>query len=112
MEVLIALVILAIALLAVVKSMNSSVRNTYRIKNSLSAHWVAMNIASELQLSLLPLPKEGVIEGDMNLLGQQWHWVVGDDGGQTPHFQRSYVNVLLDGKQYQHLVVVVSKSNE
>ena len=56
-EVLIALVILAIALTAIVKITADNVNNTITIKNYIIARQVAVNTIKYAQLGLIPLPE-------------------------------------------------------
>ena len=55
-EVLIALFIIAIALAAAIQATNQSVRATRHVRNTTIAHFVAMNVLSEIQVGLLPVP--------------------------------------------------------
>lgn len=69
-EVLVALVIVAIALAAVIGSKNSGVVNIDYLKQRSVAHWVAMNHANELQLQLDSVKPNGRYEVEM--AGQVW----------------------------------------
>lgn len=69
-EVLVALVIVAIALAAVIRSVNAGVVNTDYLKQRNIAHWVAMNYANELQLQLGTAKANGQYEIEM--AGQTW----------------------------------------
>lgn len=74
-EVLIALVILAIALTAVVKSILDNTQAASYLQNKTMAHWVGMEVISEAQLGLLPLPDEGdSSSGSITLFNQHWPW--------------------------------------
>ncbi|WP_172597567.1 type II secretion system minor pseudopilin GspI [Sulfuriflexus mobilis] len=69
-EVLVALVIVAIALAAVIRSVNAGVVNTDYLKQRNIAHWVAMNYASELQLQLSTAKANG--QHEIEMAGQTW----------------------------------------
>lgn len=73
-EVLVALAIIAIALLAVIKVTAQSVRETAQLKDKMSAHWVAMNVLAKVQVGLIKMDRIDNLEGYDNLLGSQWHW--------------------------------------
>lgn len=74
-EVLIALLIIAIALAAVMKAMTQSIRVTAHVKTSMASHWVAMNVLSEMQLGMLQLPiDKGIIRGSTVMFGNTWRW--------------------------------------
>ena len=110
-EVLIALVILAIAFLAVIKVTQDSIVNTAHIRNNLIAHWVAMNVISKIQVGLLAKPKDAQGQsGQQQYLNQQWQWKVMIDGtSDQKSYQSIVVTVSQKGKQYTRLVGFVKK---
>lgn len=55
-EVLVALVVLAVALSALIFSSQQATRGATHLVNKTIAHWVAMNIASEIHLGLTTPP--------------------------------------------------------
>ena len=69
-EVLVALLVIAIALAAAIRSVNAGVANTDYLKQRSIAQWVAMNHASELQLQLITAKTNGQYETEM--AGQTW----------------------------------------
>lgn len=75
-EVLIALLIIAIALAAAIRATNSSIRATIHVRNAVTAHWVGLNILSEMQThSGVSLPKPGnQVSGETNMLDRHWEW--------------------------------------
>ena len=73
-EVLIALAILAIALVALIKVAGQSVAEAASVKEKMSAHWVAMNALAKMQTGLIDLNKTTDPSGDEKMLGAQWHW--------------------------------------
>lgn len=75
-EVLVALAIVAIALVAVVKITGQSVRETAKLKEKIGAHWVAMNVISEVQAGLLKTDDISYRDGHEKMLGQVWRWQV------------------------------------
>ena len=79
-EVLIALLIIAIALAAVIKSTNDSVRASIHVRNTMAAHWVAMNLLSEIQIgTLTPPTSDHAIRGKTKMLNQSWQWIIDVD---------------------------------
>lgn len=70
-EVLVALVIVAVALSAAIASSSNVVIQTEYLQQRSIAHWVAMNRATELQLELTVTTGENWRQADM--LGQQWN---------------------------------------
>lgn len=73
-EVLIALMIIAIALAAALRATNNSVRATTQVQNTLTAHWVALNVLSQIQTNLLPMTSDGNTSGGTIMMGQKWNW--------------------------------------
>lgn len=75
-EVLIALVILAIALTGVIIAMGSGVRLASKVRDSQAAYWVATNEAAGLELQLFKLGGDDS-KGDTRLVTMmKQHWVV------------------------------------
>jgi len=70
-EVLVALVIIAVALSAAIRSVNAGVANTDYLKQKSFAHWVAMNSVAEQQAIVLKGAKNEWTETE--LAGRSWH---------------------------------------
>jgi len=70
-EVLVALVIIAVALSAAIRSVNSGVANTDYLKQKSFAHWVAMNAIVEQQVEGFQGATNKWTEAE--LAGQNWH---------------------------------------
>ncbi len=80
-EVLIALMIIAIALAAVMRSMTQSIGVTSKVKTVMAAHWIAMNTLSEIQLGMIRIPSEGnPVTGKTKMLGDTWQWIAKSEG--------------------------------
>lgn len=69
-EVLVALVVVALALAAAISSVDAGVVNTDYLKQRSIAQWVAMNHATELQLQLKAPKNNNEYEAEM--AGQTW----------------------------------------
>ena len=73
-EVLIALVILAIALLAIVKVMGDSIHGLAAVKERTIAHWIADNTISSAQLGLIPTPTaDSPEQSSTRMLNSTWY---------------------------------------
>lgn len=96
-EVLIALAILAIALLAVVKATQSSIQDTLKVKSKVAAHWVAYNVLAELQVGLLPPRVDGQWSGSMNMMKSTWYWRAQRQGKSGGGYYR--VNIAVNNSQ-------------
>lgn len=93
-EVLIALMILAIALTAVILASQNSIRNANHIKDKLAAHWVAMNVISRMQVGRLASPTNGNLSrGEAHMLGKTFEWMAGVDQKNNGYYKRIYINV-------------------
>lgn len=74
-EVLIALVILAIALTAIIKAVSNNTRNLIYLQDKTAAHWVAMNIYNEYALGLLTIsPQLEPANGSTIMFNKDWYW--------------------------------------
>ena len=73
-EVMVALVILAIALLACLLTVRRVEEGDIHVRQVLSAHWVAENVLAQMQLSLLPKPTDQAENGSAKMLNQTWQW--------------------------------------
>lgn len=75
LEVLVALVILAIALATIVKTNQQQVNNLSYVRDKTIAHWVAMNTLIKLQAQqLTPIRPANRAQGSEVMLGQTWMW--------------------------------------
>lgn len=74
-EVLFALAILSIALLALTQAGLVALRTQARMQNHMQASWLADNIIAELQTGLLPLSaKQDSIAGKEFMARTEWSW--------------------------------------
>ena len=96
-EVLIALLIIAIALAAAIRATTNSVRATIHVRNTMIAHWVGLNILSEIQTNQIALPKsENELSGETKMFNQEWQWhIVANSSQQMPDVLRMVVTVSL-----------------
>lgn len=73
-EVLIAVAILAIALLAIYSAVSSSINTDARLKGKIAAHDIALSVISNLEIGILqPSDNQRGVE---NVFGQNWQWQV------------------------------------
>lgn len=70
-EVLVALVIVAVALLAILKATSMAIKNSDYLEQKTCALWVAYDAISSIQLGLQSLPSSNVA---MTMLHQTWYW--------------------------------------
>lgn len=72
-EVLVSLVLLAVALSAMIKTASENTVNTATIRNKYLASIIATNKISELQIAKT-WPSTGKSNGNTELARQDWHW--------------------------------------
>jgi len=74
-EVMIAMVIIAIAFTAILKATENCLTATSRLQARVVAHWVAAEILTAAQVGSLKLPTEHRdITGETHMLGQLYQW--------------------------------------
>jgi general secretion pathway protein I len=73
MEVMVALLIVSLGMLAVIQTVSQAASNSSYLRDKTIAHWVAMNRITELRLQK-QAPSLGESKGDVEMVGQKWHW--------------------------------------
>jgi general secretion pathway protein I len=72
-EVLAALVIVALGMLGVIEAVTQSARNGTYLREKTLAHWIALNVITEKRLEPEP-PSVTESSGDVEFAGQRWRW--------------------------------------
>jgi general secretion pathway protein I len=72
-EVMAALVIVSLGMLAVIQAVSQTANNTAYLRDKTLAHWVAMNRLTEIRLSEQP-PPIGENSGEVEMGGRRWRW--------------------------------------
>lgn len=117
LEVLIALVIIALALGSLIETNTAVIRNVNHFENKTEAIWVAQNVANEIQLGMISLPSNLTdINGNMSMLDNEWYWsahfdVTADHAGLKTTID---VKMTKDGQamlQFVTYLVPVSQNN-
>lgn len=73
-EVVVALAIVAIGMLAVFKTIGDTVNNVASLRDRSFATWIAGNRIAEVRLSG-EMPSVDETRGELEYAGQRWHWV-------------------------------------
>jgi len=73
LEVLVALVVISLGMLAVIEAVNQTASNSGYLRDKTLAHWVAMNRLTELRLQAQP-PALGEADGDVDMADRTWRW--------------------------------------
>ena len=74
-EVLAALVIVALGMLGVIQAVTQTARNGTYLREKTIAHWVAMNVITEQRLQASP-PNTSEASDEVELAGQRWRWTL------------------------------------
>lgn len=106
LEILVALAVLSIALMAALKSSGVAIQNTSALKERTLAHWVMLNRVAELELdrSWISL---GTTRGKTLMAGQTWYWVISTEKTPDPDIRMAEVSVGL-GEKDNALVSMVA----
>ena len=73
LEVMVALLVVAISLGGAVKVIGNAANNSSRMNNKTFANWVALNQIAKLRISK-EWPKLGEQNGDSEMAGRKWAW--------------------------------------
>jgi general secretion pathway protein I len=74
-EVLAALVIVALGMLGVIQAVTQTARNGSYLREKTLAHWIAMNVITERRLLATP-PEVAETSDDVEFAGQRWRWTM------------------------------------
>jgi general secretion pathway protein I len=72
-EVLAALVIVALGMIAAIQAVTQSARNGTYLRDKTLAHWIGMNVLTERRLQSTP-PDVAESNGRVEFANQQWQW--------------------------------------
>lgn len=91
-EVLVAMLVIAIALTATIRALNSSVHAADHVRNQLAAHWVAMNVISEMQTGIISTPTDQApLNGQSEMMNHVWDWSAQIDLNQSEVYAKNVV---------------------
>jgi general secretion pathway protein I len=91
-EVLAALIIVSLGMLAVIQAFTQTINNANYLREKTIAHWVAMNKLTEVRLSNTA-PPGGETSGDVDMAGTTWHWRMKIDVSLVQGVQRIDIQV-------------------
>ncbi len=91
-EVLAALVIVSLGMLAVILAVGQTVSNATYLREKSIAHWVAMNKLTEVRLNN-SAPANEQSSGDVDMAGVTWHWRMQVNATDASTMQRIDINV-------------------
>ena len=91
-EVLAALVIVALGMLGVIEAVTQAARNGTYLREKTLAHWIAMNVITERRLQGSQVDV-GETSGDLEFANQDWHWTLRVTQTQVESMRRMEVSV-------------------
>jgi general secretion pathway protein I len=91
-EVLAALVIVALGMMGVIEAVTQSARNGTYLREKTLAHWIAMNVITERRLQA-SAPAVGETADDIEFAGVRWHWKMVVTQTQVESMRRMQVSV-------------------
>lgn len=107
LEVMIALLVVAVALGGAVKVIGNAANNSTRMNNKTFANWVALNQIAKLRIGK-EWPKLGEQKGDSEMVGRKWAWSQKSIKTDDDNIRRIEMSVWSeDDKKSSPFVVVV-----
>ena len=91
-EVLAALVIVALGMLGVIQAVTQTARNGTYLREKTLAHWVAMNVITEQRLQPSP-PNAAESSDEVEFAGQRWRWTLAVTQTSVESMRRMDVSV-------------------
>ena len=92
LEVLIALLVLALALVALARTATLQVDNFAALRERVLADWLARQVLTETRLAN-PLPRPARSSGQRRYAGRDWHWELEVQETKVPSIRRLDVHV-------------------
>jgi len=94
-EVLVALVIVAVGMSALMGALSSSAKTVTYMQDKTFAEWVALNQIANIRIVLQKgqIPPTGKTNGDIDLANRSWHWAQEVVDSQVPGIRRIDVKV-------------------
>jgi general secretion pathway protein I len=91
-EVLAALVIVALGMLGVIEAVTQTARNGTYLRDKTLAHWIAMNLITEQRLQSSP-PEVTKSSDEVEFAGQRWRWTMVVTQTQVDSLRRMDISV-------------------
>lgn len=111
-EIMVALVILALSLTAAVSAINHAVSGISELQEKTIASWVAEDVLTSVRLGLIAMPDIGQTQqGSTDMLAGHWQWRIQSVDNHSPYSQQIDVSVLaLDGHVVRQLTGYVYRA--
>mgnify|MGYP002350763414 CR=1 FL=1 len=99
LEVLVALLLLSLALVALVRLAGLDARATAQLREGTIAQWVAANALAEARLRD-GFPAVGRSNGETTMAGRRWRWMLEVSATEEPLIRRMEVQVIPAGSSF------------
>ena len=99
LEVLVALAVFSVAAISLMKVSESQLRLSQRLEEKTFAHWVALNMITEMQSSQ-DWPSIGEQTGKVSMAGREWKMVVKTQATPVNRVRRIEISVGLAPKDF------------
>lgn len=106
-EVVVAMAILGIGMLAVFKTIGDTVHNVDELRDRSFAEWIADNRITEIRISG-DMPSVDETEGEVEFAGRQWQWTANVSQTQVQGLRRIDVSVRRDEDPENSSIVTLS----
>jgi general secretion pathway protein I len=106
-EVLAALVIVALGMLAAIEAVSQSARNGAYLREKTLAHWIGMNVVTERRLQTSP-PDIAESTGQVEFAGERWQWTMKVTQTEVESMRRMDVSVRLASADEKSSLATVS----
>ena len=106
-EVVVAMAILGIGMLAVFKTIGDTVHNVDELRDRSFAEWIADNRLTEIRTSG-DMPSVDETAGEVEFAGRQWHWLTKVSQTQVQGLRRIDVSVRRDEDPENSSIVTLS----
>lgn len=97
LEVLVALLIIAIVLISLLRITGLQANQLQYLEQKNIAQWVALDTIARIQSGLIPLSQSGGnLQGEINQLNQKWYWQVNLSSTPDPKAVKAQINIRLN----------------
>ncbi|PTQ88282.1 type II secretion system minor pseudopilin GspI [Agitococcus lubricus] len=107
LEVLVALAVFSVAAIALMRVSESQLRLSQRLEEKTFAHWVALNMVSEMQANQ-DWPNLGEQTGKVSMAGRDWKIVIKTQSTPVARVRRIDVSVGIAPKDFTEALVPIT----
>ena len=95
-EVLIALAIISISVMAVIKAASQNISSTHYLQNKTIAMWLAQQVMNEARAGLIQRASSDNQKLTTEMLGQEWYWKIDENETANQKIKMLTVKVFTD----------------